>query len=138
MEHAGDRFVEQREVVADHEQRALVLAQEAHQPDLGVDVEVVGRLVEAEHVGAGEQDAGEFDAPSLTARQRADRLVEPGVGDAEAGGHGPGLALGRVAAVGPERLLGVQVARHVSFVGRLLHRDAELLDADHLVVDAAA
>ena len=32
VEHTGDRLVEQFEVVADHEQRALVLAQETHQP----------------------------------------------------------------------------------------------------------
>ena len=30
-----------------------------------------------QHVGAGEQDAGELDASALAARQRADRLVEP-------------------------------------------------------------
>ena len=46
VEHAGDRLVEQFEVVADHEQGAAVGAQEAEQPLLGVDVEVVGRLVE--------------------------------------------------------------------------------------------
>ncbi len=46
VQHPGDRLVEQFEVVADHEQGALVLAEEAEQPGLGVDVEVVGRLVE--------------------------------------------------------------------------------------------
>ncbi len=138
VEHAGDRLVEQFEVVADHEQRTLVLAQEAEQPFLGVDVEVVRRLVEAQHVGAGEQDAGQLDPATLPARQRADRLLQPGVGDAEAGGHRPRLALGRVAAVRAERLFGVEVPRHVALVGVLLHGDAQLLDADHLVVDAAA
>ena len=76
VEHAGDRLVEQLEVVADDEQRAAVAAQEAHQPLLGVDVEVVRRLVEAQHVAAGEQDAGQLDAPPLAAGQHADREVD--------------------------------------------------------------
>ena len=99
------------------EQRALVLAQEPEQPRLRVDVEVVGRFVEQQHVGAGEQDAGQFDAAALATRQRADRLIEPGVGDAEAGGHRPGLALGGVATVGAERLLGLAVAVDVALDG---------------------
>ena len=65
VEHAGDRLVEQVEVVADHQQRAAVGAQELQQPRLGVDVEVVGRLVEQQHVGAGEEDAGQLDAAPL-------------------------------------------------------------------------
>ena len=46
VQHASDRLVEQFEIVADHEQRAPIAAQETEQPLLGVDVEVVGRLVE--------------------------------------------------------------------------------------------
>ena len=76
VQHARDRLVEQREVVADHEQRAAVRAQELHQPLLGVDVEVVRRLVEQQQVAAREQDARELDAPALTTGQRADREVE--------------------------------------------------------------
>ena len=105
VEHPGDRLVEQFEVVADHQQRALVLAQESEQPGLGVDVEVVGRLVETQHVGAGEQDAGQLDPAALAARQRADRLIEAGIGDPESRRHRPCFALGGVATVGPERLL---------------------------------
>ena len=135
MQHTRDRLVEQFQVVADHEQGALVLTQEAEQPGLRVDVEVVRRLVEAQHVGAGEQDARQFDAASLATRQRADRLVEPGVGDPEAGRHRPGLALGRVPTGRAERLLGFAVAADVALVRILLHRNAELLDAGDLVVD---
>ena len=62
--------------MADHEQRAAVAAQEAEQPLLGVDVEVVRRLVEAQHVAAGEQDAGQLDAAALAARQHADRQLD--------------------------------------------------------------
>ena len=77
VEHAGDGLVEQVEVVADDEQRAAVAAQELHQPRLGVGVEVVGRLVEQEHVAAGEEDAGQLDPAALAARQHAERQVEP-------------------------------------------------------------
>ena len=106
VEHAGDGLVEQVEVVADHEQRAPVGAHEVEEPVLGVAVEVVGGLVEQEHVAAGEQDPGDLDAPLLTAGQDADRLVEAVGVEAEAGGDAADLALGRVPAVEPELLLG--------------------------------
>ena len=138
VEHAGDRLVEQVEVVADDEQGAAVAPQEPHQPLLGVDVEVVRRLVEAQHVAAGEQDAGQLDAPPLAAGEHADRPTRCGRADAEAGGHGPGLAVGAVPAGRAELLLGPREAGDVALVGPLLHGDAQLLDALHLGVDAAA
>ena len=121
--------------MTDHEQRTLVLAKESKQPRLRVDVEVVGRLVETQHVGTGEQDAGQLDPAPLTTRQRADRLVEPGIGDSETRSHRTGFTLSGVPARGTEGLLGVDVAADVSLVGVLLHGDAELLDANDLVVD---
>ena len=59
--HAGDRLVEQVEVVAHDEQRAAVRAQELEQPVAGVGVEVVGGLVEEEQVAAAEEDAHELE-----------------------------------------------------------------------------
>ena len=138
MQDAGDRFVEQVEVVADHEQRTLVLPHVLEQPGLGVDVEVVGRFVETQHVGAGEEDPGELDAAPLAARQHAEREFEPIVGQPEPDRHRPRLAVGRVAAGRAEHLLGLEVPVDVSLVGVLLHRDAELLHPDDLVVDALA
>ena len=70
VQHLGDRLVEQLEVVAHDEQRAAVRAEEAHQPLLGVDVEVVGGLVEHQVVGAAEQDARQLDPPTLATGQR--------------------------------------------------------------------
>ena len=99
VQHAGDRLVEQVEVVADHEQRAAVGAQEAEQPVLGVGVEVVGGLVEQQHVAAGEQDAGQLDPAALATGEHAEGQVEAVVGEAEAGGEAADLGLGRVAAV---------------------------------------
>ena len=138
MEDAGDRLVEQLEVVADHEQGAAVAAQEPEQPFLGVDVEVVGRLVEEQDVAAGEEDAGDLGTAPLTAGEHADREVLPRRVEPEAGGDRPGLALGGVPTVGAEQLLGPAVAGDGPLVGMLLHGDAQLLDALDLGVDARA
>ena len=78
VQHARDRGVEQLEVVADHEQRAAVLREEAEHPVAGVVVEVVGRLVEEEDVAAGEEDPRQLDAATLAAGQHAQRQVEAG------------------------------------------------------------
>ena len=123
--------------MADHQQRTAVGPQEPHQPLLGVDVQVVRRLVEAKDVAAGEEDAGELDAAPLAAGQHTDGGVDPGRVETEPGGEPSGLAVGGVPAMDPERLLGAGVAGDVAFVGPLLHRDAELLDALELGVDAA-
>ena len=72
VQHAGDRFVEQLQVVADDQQRATVVAHEAEQPGLGVDVEVVGWLVEEQHVAAGEEDARQLDAAPLATAEHPD------------------------------------------------------------------
>ena len=51
------------------------------QPGLGVEVEVVGGLVEEQDIGLGEQDAGQFDPSPLPARHRHHRLVQLLVAD---------------------------------------------------------
>ena len=82
-------------------------AQELHEPRLGVDVEVVRRLVEEEEVAAREQDAGELDPAALSAGERREREVERGRASrprpAAMRAH---LRLRPIATVGPERLLG--------------------------------
>ncbi len=138
VQHAGDRFVEQFEIVADHQQRAPIAAQETHQPLLGVDVEVVGGLVEAEHVAAGEQDAGEFDAPPLTAREHADGEFDAVLAETESRHQAACLAVRPVATGEAEHLHGARVALDIAFVRCLLHRDAELLDPFQLGVDPAS
>ena len=80
--------------MADDHQRALVGPEEVEHPRLGVDVEVVGGLVEQQDVGAGEEDADQLDPPPLPAGQRAERPVEDLVGHAETGGQAADLALG--------------------------------------------
>jgi hypothetical protein len=66
VKHARDRGVQQDEVVAHHDHRASVVAQEVHEPRFGVAVEVVGRLVEQEEVGFREQHPCQLNAAALT------------------------------------------------------------------------
>ncbi len=99
-EDRGDGLVEQGQVVGDDEKGAPVAGEVLDEPALGVDVEVVGRLVEEQDVGVGEEDAGELDAPALAARHRRHRPVE--VVHAEVGGGALRLGLGGVAALGLE------------------------------------
>ena len=68
----------------------------------------------------------------------ADRQVEPILLQPEPGRDAAHLALGRVAAVEPELLLGAGEAAHRPLGGVLLHLDAQLLDAHHGLVEAAA
>ena len=128
VEHAGDGLVEERDVVAHDEERAAVVAQESHQPLLGVDVEVVGRLVEEEQVAAGEQDAGQLDPAALTTRERVDGHVEAVALQPEARGDRPHLRLGRVAAEPLELLLRVGEPAQVALRRVLVDLDVPLLE----------
>ena len=73
-----------------------VSADEALEPVEAGEVEVVGRLVEQEHVEAGQQDRGQRGPGRLAARQRGQVHVEPVDREAEVVAHraGPGLEVG--------------------------------------------
>ena len=115
-----DDLVEQLDVVADHHDAALVRAQEVAQPGDRVGVEVVGRLVEQQRGRVGEQDPGQLDPAPLAAGQRAQRLVEHPVGQAEVGADPGGLGLGRVAAERGEAVLQPAVPAHDRVLGRVV------------------
>ena len=84
--------------MADHDQAALVRAQEVAQPHDRVGVEVVRRLVEQQRLRVAEQDPGQLDPPALAAGQRAERLGEDALGQPQARADLGRLGLGRVAA----------------------------------------
>ena len=65
---AGDAR-EERAVVADDEDRAVIVGEVALEPLDRRQVEVVGRLVEQQHVRLADQRAGERGAPGLAAGQ---------------------------------------------------------------------
>ena len=138
VEHASDRLVEQFEVVADDEQGPAVGPEEPEQPVLGVEVEVVRRLVEQQGVRAGEKDAGELDAAALPAGEHPERLVHPVCAKAETGSQRPSLALGLVAALHAELFFRPRVSPDGSLVGPFLHGDAQLLQPHDVLIDPPA
>ncbi len=71
-----DGAVEERAVVRDDGEAALVRVEEALETVEAVEVEVVRRLVEQQDVEAGEQDRGEAGACRLAARERRRLLLE--------------------------------------------------------------
>ena len=75
LDDAVDRPVEEVAVVRDEHDAGGQAAQEALEPREPGEVEVVRRLVEQEHVEAGEQDRGERRAGGLAAGQGAHLAV---------------------------------------------------------------
>ena len=68
--------VEQRAVVGDEQQRAREGLQRVLERLAGLEVEVVRRLVEDQHVGAGLDEDGQRQAPALAAAEPVERLVD--------------------------------------------------------------
>jgi hypothetical protein len=92
-EHVGGDAVEEPAVVADHHGAAGERLEARLERAQGVDVEVVGGLVEQEHVAARLEQLGEVDAVALAAGQLADRLLLVGALEVEAGAVRPAVDL---------------------------------------------
>ena len=126
--------------MGDHDEPAAVRLEVVAQPDDRVRVEVVRRLVEEQRLDPGEQDARELDAAALTTGQRAQRLAEHAVVEAEVARDAVRLALGGVPAGGEEARLELGVALHGGLV-RLdvgaRHRALGLAHLAHAPVEAA-
>ena len=71
-----DGAVEEVPVVRDQQQRAAVAGEPALQPDHGVEVEMVGGLVEQHQVGPAHQGLREVQAHAPAAREIGDRPFE--------------------------------------------------------------
>ena len=74
-ENRGDRLIEQGQVVGHHEHPAPICGEPLDQPRLGVEVEVVGRLVEEQDIGLGKEDPGQFHPSPLATGHRDHGLV---------------------------------------------------------------
>jgi hypothetical protein len=72
LDDARGHGVDEGAVVRHQHQRAAPLAQQALQPLDGIDVEVVGRLVEQQQLGRGDQRARQRDALLGATRERVD------------------------------------------------------------------
>ena len=88
-EHVGGDAVEEPAVVADDHGAAGVILERLLEGAEGLDVEIVGRLVEQQDVGARLQDLGEVDAVALTAGELADLLLLVVAAEVEAREVGP-------------------------------------------------
>ena len=71
---AGD-VVEEVTVVGNGDNRARVGREVLLQPEDGLGVQVVGRLVEEQQVGRLDEELAQRDAAALTTRQDGDRLI---------------------------------------------------------------
>jgi hypothetical protein len=91
--------VEKFAVVRNHDQRARIAVQPVFEPDDRVEVQVVGRFVEQEQVGAAHQRLREIQAHAPTARKAAHGLARLRKREAEAeqegfSARGGGVAVG--------------------------------------------
>ena len=75
LDDARGEAGEERAVVRDEHERAAVLHQKRFEPFDGLDVEVVGWLVEQEQRGLGDERAGEQHATTPAAGERVNRRV---------------------------------------------------------------
>ena len=74
-EDVGGDAVEEPAIVRDHHRAARLGEQGFFQCAQRLDVQVVGGLVEQQHVAAGLQHLGQVNAVAFTARQLADQLL---------------------------------------------------------------
>ena len=88
--------VQEAAVVADEQQRAATRLEVLLQPFDGLDVQVVGRLVEQQHVRLPEQDLGQLDAHVPALREGLRGAAELFVEEAQAQQRPAGLHLGRL------------------------------------------
>jgi hypothetical protein len=134
-----DHLIEERHVVADDEEPALVDLQMVPEPRDRVGVQVVRGLVEQQGRRPRKQDPGQLDAAPLPAGEGLQLLPEHPILQAEGGSDGGGLGLGGVPARGVEARLQLGVARHRPLVRvrigaghgalRLVHGPDDLVEA---------
>src|SRR6266568_7267102 len=92
-QHVGGDAVEEPAVVADDDRAAGEILERLLERAQGIDVEIVGRLVEQDHVGAGLEHLGEMHAVALAPRELADLLLLVGALEVERGAIGARIHL---------------------------------------------
>ncbi len=104
-------------VVRDDDHGAVALVQDAFEPAYGVDIQVVGRLVEQQDVGIAEQRLREQHAQLPAGRDLAHRAVVLLDRYADAGQEGARARFGRITAELGELVLELRGAHVVVFAG---------------------
>ena len=135
----GADLIQEMTIVTDDDHRCVVIVQRALEPADRVDVEVVGRLVEQQHVGRREQRLREQHAQLQAGRQFTHRAVVFVFVDARVDQDAAGARLGGIAAVLRElafelsgfHVVGVRRVRVRIDAVPLLHRPPHLHVALH-------
>ena len=104
--------VQEVAIVGDNHGRALPLAELTLEPLHGRDIEVIGGLVQQEHVGLREQQARQIGTRALPAGEMIERHVEIRLGETQAGEHLLDAIVIQVAAEALEVLLEPAVFFH--------------------------
>ena len=97
MQDGVDRIVQELAVVADDQRGVRIFLQPRLEPERALEIEVVGRLVEQQHVGLREQGGRQRHPHAPAAGEFRHRTREIGGGEAEAGedfGRARGRAIG--------------------------------------------
>ena len=139
IEDPVDGLTDELDVVRNDDQAALVVLQELPQPHHTVGIQVVRRLIEDHRLRVREEDAREFDATALTARKRAERLVEDAVGQRQVVGDRGRLGFGGVPAERLEALGERSIPSHGArrYIGVVIgHREACLVHPDRKLAEA--
>jgi hypothetical protein len=127
VQDPGDRCVQERDVVTDHEERPPVPGEEFHQPSLGVRIEVVRRFVQQQQIGPAEQDPSQLEPSPLAAREGPDGEGQPVLGQTQASDDRSRVRLGVIPAASFVFLLEPPEASHVLLRRVLLELEARLL-----------
>ena len=133
--------VEEVAVVSDQHQRARVAAQPLFEPIEGVDIQVVGRFVEQQHVGWHEQRTGKVGAHAPATGERTHGLIQFMLSEAQSHQQllGPRpRAVAIVHFIVPQRL-GVAhvIARGQSLFNVAFHGTQGLITVQYVVSDRA-
>ena len=100
VQHVRPDPVHEHAVVGHEEQRALVIHEKIFQPFHRLDVEVVGRFVEQQDIGPGDQHPGQLCTLTPAAGQLLDRQVPLALVESQTGQHGLRLVFRIVAVQG--------------------------------------
>ena len=87
LHHVRDGAFQERSVVTDDHAASAHVGDEPLQPGEPLEVEVVGRLVEQEHVEPREEERRETNASSFATGEHRQPLVQQSLGQAEVGPH---------------------------------------------------
>ena len=83
MQDGVDGIVEQFAVVADDQRGMRIFLEPRFEPQRAFEVEIVGRFVEEQHVGLGEQRCRQRDAHAPAAGELRHRTMQVGLGETE-------------------------------------------------------